>query len=76
MPTDEDVKKLVMAIAPFMAEAAQQKRSMVQIELDPAKVFGIAVQQEGAGRIYFAAAAGPSIEVLKSAVSAAQSTKH
>ena len=76
MPTNDDVKKLVAALAPFMAEAAKQRHSMVQMELDPARLFGIAVQREGAGRIFVAAAAGPSIDVLKDAVSVAHGCKH
>lgn len=76
MPTDNDVRNLILALAPFVAEAAKQKHSMVQIDLDPAKIFGISVPREGAGRIFVAAALGPSFTVLKDAVLAAQSIKH
>jgi hypothetical protein len=76
MPTDDDVKKPVMALAPFMAEAAKQKHSMVQIELDPAGVPGPAVPRERAGRIFVAAAAGPINFGAQDTVAAAQSTEH
>lgn len=77
MTTDDDLKNLVLALAPFMVEAVLHKHSMVQIDLEPTKVLGIAAQHpEGAGRIFIAAAAGPSRPLLKDAVTAALSSKH
>lgn len=66
--TNEDLKRLALAIAPFIVDASKSKHSLASVELDPAKMFGLPSKREGAGNCVVAIGAGPSIELLKRAI--------
>ncbi|MEX3689310.1 hypothetical protein AB3X91_39790 [Paraburkholderia sp. BR14263] len=72
-PGQDELKALAIALAPFMAAAAQRRHSMVHLELDPAQLLGLPNARAGAGRMLVAVAGGPSIEVLAKAIELAQS---
>lgn len=75
MATKTEVERLALALAPFLAEMIGHKRSMIEIQLDPAKALGIPARTEGAGQLLLAIATGPSIPVLTDALAAARTSQ-
>ena len=69
---DDEMKRLAMALAPFMFEAAQLGHSMVSLEIDMVQLLGLSNAAPGAGLTLVAIAAGPSIPVLEQALAMAQ----
>ena len=73
MITDDDLRQLAILSAKFVLEANENGHSMVSVELDPKKLFGIPGRpSDGAGKMLIAIAAGPSIDTLASAMLLAQ----
>lgn len=66
----DDLKQLAVLAGKLMLDANKHKHSIAQLELDPKTLFNLS-GKEGAGKIFIAVAAGPSMEVLKTAIALA-----
>ena len=69
--TDDDLRQLALALIPFLAEAHQHGHSMVTMELDPVKLFGVSYKGKDP-RMVVALALGPSAPVLRQAIEMAR----
>lgn len=72
MVTNEDLKRLAFAVAPFLVAASKNGNSMATVALDPVSLLGLPASSPGAGRVMIAIAAGSSKEVLTQAIAHVQ----
>lgn len=68
MVKEEDIRTLLVALAPFMEGIMAAGKSMAMIKLDSAALLGLKTERAGTGNILIALAGGPSIPKLEAAV--------